>query len=172
VGDAVTVGEAAFHRAVLLLATLLVVSALADDLAPGSNGDTSRLQKYIGSYDTDALLEEPAIRTVLEQLLGAELGHFRSNLDVRGSVDLISGSLSLIGNAVHGGGLEEAVLCVAMYDGSISAAIFSEGFITIYSQRKDYDAQSLCIKDWITQVNSGHRDRFVAPANVRFAPTR
>jgi hypothetical protein len=77
-------------------------------VADAANGDTL-WQKYTGSYDTDALLNEPVVRTSLERLLGSEMQHFSSNLYVRGSVDLISGSLSLSGNAAHGGGTEEAV---------------------------------------------------------------
>lgn len=127
------------------------------------------VRRFAGSDDTDALLDDPEIAPRLERLLGDELAHFRANLDVRGSVDLHSASLSLPGNAVHGGGLEEAVLCIAVCSRELSAAIFSEGVITVYSRTPAYNAQSLCIKDWITQVNSGHGDRFVAPANVRFA---
>lgn len=159
------------HLSILLLCLLLPAHGAADTTTE-STGEALR-QKYVGSYDTDALLNEPVIMLRLEQLLGVELEHFRSNLDVRGSVDLISDTLSLSGNAVHGGGLEEAVLCVSGYEASqISAAIFSEGRITIYSHSPDYDAQVRCIKDWITQVNSGHRDRFLAPSNVRIVASQ
>ena len=154
----------------LLLCALLINPVLAD--TPVAADGYSLQQKYAGSADTDAFLNEPAIRASLEQLLGGQLQHFRENLDVRGEVDLRSGSLSLPGNAAHGESLEEAVLCVSTYDGSVSAAIFSKGVITVYSKLPDYDSLSLCIKDWITQVNSGHRDRFEAPANVRIANFR
>lgn len=137
--------------------------------AESDSESVAELQKYIGSYDTDALLNEPAIQEKFNELLGADKDHLIRNLDVRGAVDLLSGSLSLVGNAVHGGGIEEAVLCVSIYDNTVNAAIFSEGRITIYSESPDYDSQSLCIKDWITQVNSLHQDRFKAPSNVQFA---
>jgi hypothetical protein len=94
------------------------------------------------------------------RLLGSEMNHFSRNLYVRGSVDLISGSLSLAGNAAYGGGAEEAVLCVSTYDNTVSAAIFTIGTITVYSEYPDYNSQSLCIKDWITHVSSGHRDHW------------
>lgn len=123
--------------------------------------------RYVGGHDTDALLNERHVRTSLQQLLGQELAHFLDNLDVRSPVDLVGSVLSVTGNAPRRGGEEEAVLCVSPYDNTVSAALFSAGTITIFSHAATYDAQSLCIKDWITQVNSGHRDRFVQPANVR-----
>lgn len=140
-----------------------VLSADGPTMATGK--DLQR--QYVGSYDTDALLREPLVSDELQRLLGAELPHFLANLNVRGSVDLVSGALSLSGNAVHYGGEEEAVLCVAAYDGAVSAAILSGGAISIYSSAPDYQSQNLCIKDWITQVNSGHRDRFAPPSNVK-----
>jgi hypothetical protein len=60
------------------------------------------------------------------------------------------------------------VICVAEYDGSVQAAILSKGHITVFAKDNAYDNLMLCIKDWITQVNSGHRDRFAQPKNVQF----
>jgi hypothetical protein len=128
------------------------------------------LLRFAGSDDTDALLREPSVRAELQALLGGELEHFLHNLNVRGSVDVVAGDLALDGNAPHGGTEEEAVLCIAIYDRSVRAAILSKGIITVYSRRPSYDAQTRCIKDWITQANSKHVDRMTQPANVRMAP--
>ena len=130
------------------------------------------LQKYAGSDDTDALLNEPPVRHALRRLLGDELPHLELNLNVRGSVDLISGTLSLSGNAPHQGTEEEAVVCISGYNLEVSAAIFSKGNVTVYSRVPQYDYLPLCIKDWITLVNSSHQDRMTAPGNVRMAPSR
>ncbi len=100
------------------------------------------------------------------------MAHFLRNLDVRSAVDFIAGNLSVAGNAIHGGGVEEAVLCVAIQDMVVSTAIFSHGKITVYSPRPDYSNQGLCIKDWITLVNSGHVDRLVQPAIVRITGSK
>lgn len=123
--------------------------------------------RYAGNYDTDALLREPFVSAALGTLLGTQKQHFLDNLDVRGSVDITSGALSLAGNAVHHGGEEEAVLCVEPVNCIVSAGLLSDGVITIYAANSDYGVQNLCIKDWITQVNSAHRDRLLQPANVR-----
>ena len=151
---------------------ILFVTCLPATGASG-NGDRSLpsarelVEKYAGSYDTDALLREDFVRKKLVAMLGDELQHFFENLNVRGSVDLIANTLSLAGNAAHRGGEEEAVLCVAAYNLEVSAAVLSEGLISVFSTTRDYASLNLCIKDWITQVNSGHADRFVAQRNVR-----
>jgi len=42
-------------------------------------------QKYVGSYDIEALLSEPVVRISLKRLLGREMKYFSRNLYVRGS---------------------------------------------------------------------------------------
>ena len=50
----------------------------------------------------------------------------------------------------------------------LQAAMLSKKRITVFAKDKRYDSLMICIKDWITQVNSGHRDRFAQPKNVQF----
>lgn len=50
---------------------------------------------------------------------------------------------------------------------TVQAAPLSKGRITVFAKDKSYDNLMICIKDWITQVNSGHRDRFAQPKNVQ-----
>jgi hypothetical protein len=129
------------------------------------------LKKYIGNPDTDALLREPAVQSQLKALVGKHTPHLMRNLDVRGDVELIGGALALVGNAVHGGGLEEGIVCIADHGPTplVEAAIFSKGKIAVYAKAAQYDYLMICIKDWITQVNSGHRDRMAQPKNVMLA---
>jgi len=54
------------------------------------------------------------------------------------------------------------------YDGTTQAAILSKGRVTVFAKDRIYDKLMLCIKDWITQVSSRHRDRFAQPKNVVF----
>lgn len=154
----------------VLLAFVLERPAAAQGPAPRPG--QVLLQKYAGSDDTDALLREPPVRESLQRLLGEDLPHFLENLDVRGSTDLISGALSLSGNAPHQGTLEEAVVCISTYNMDVSAAIYSSGIVTVYSGTEQYENLPLCIKDWITLVNSEHRDRMTRPPNVRMAGQR
>ena len=126
------------------------------------------LRKYAGSPDYPALLNEPAVKAKLQAVVGKAMPTLRRNINVTAEVEWISGSLAVRGNAPHGGGEEEGVICVAEYDGSVQAAILSKGRITVYAKDNKYDNLTICIKDWITQANSGHRDRFAQPKNVVF----
>ena len=155
-------------RAALALLASLVLAAAA--LAQGSAAPTRPLlKKYIGNPDTDALLKEPAVRAQLEAMLGKQLPVLVRNLNVKGEVELIGGALALSGNAAHKGGEEEAIVCIA--DAGpvpyVEAAIFSKGKVTIFTKSPQYEGLSICVKDWVTQVNSGHRDRFTQPKNVQ-----
>jgi hypothetical protein len=127
------------------------------------------IAKWAGSYDTEGFLKEPAVRPELQTLLGAEMDHLLQNLIVKGGVDLSSETLSVIGNAPHRGTEEEAIVCVTVLPQHtiVEAAILSNGKITVYSREKQYEYGSICIKDWITQANSSHKDRFVQPMNVQ-----
>ena len=154
--------------AALALVASLVLAAAA--LAQGSAAPTRPLlKKYIGNPDTDALLKEPAVRAQLEAMLGKQLPVLIRNLNVKGDVELIGGALALSGNAPHKGGEEEAIVCIA--DAGpvpyVEAAIFSKGKVTIFTKSPQYEGLSICVKDWVTQVNSGHRDRFMQPKNVQ-----
>jgi len=132
-----------------------------DSLCPGVS-----LKTYIGAYAAVELLQDVRVAGPLADLLGSELAHFKRNLEVAGPIDLISGQLSLSGNASHQGGLEEAVLCISLRDSTVSAALFSKSVIGIYANLDHYDQVSRCIKDWITSVNVSHSARLSMPENV------
>ena len=163
-----------FHRPRRLLALAAIAAGAAltvsGALAQGSAAPTRPLmKKYICNPATDALLKEPAVRAQLEAMLGKQLPVLIRNLNVTGDVELIGGALALSGNAPHKGGEEEAIVCIA--DAGpvpyIEAAIFSKGKVTIFTKGPQYESLSICVKDWVTQVNSGHRDRFTQPKNVQ-----
>ena len=143
------------------LATLLAGVAQAQDNAPP-------LRKYVGSPDYTALLKEPNVKANLAAVVGKQLPALMRSLGVSGDVDRVGGALMVAGNAPHKGGEEEAVICVAEYDGKVEAALFSKSRITVFAKDKNYEFLMLCTKDWITQVSSGHRDRFKQPGNVQF----
>jgi hypothetical protein len=153
---------------IALLAVLLLYGQ-AWAQAPDAEAGKQLLREFAGNEDTDALLNHPAVRPQLERLLGEELPHLMRNLDVRGAVDVLSGELVVDGNAPHQGTEEEAVVCVNIYGLEVNAAILSEGAITVYSRQKGYENLPRCIKDWITQANSEHRDRFYQPQNVHMS---
>jgi hypothetical protein len=124
------------------------------------------MTKYAGNNDHAALLREAPVRAQLRKLTGAQLKHLERNLSVTGSIDVVGGALSVNGNAPHGGGEEEAVVCVAPHGPLVQAAIATQGKVTVFASDGSYDGLFRCIKDWITQLNSQHRDRMRQPTNV------
>lgn len=146
--------------------------ARAADPQPAVTAARALMARYANSDDTDALLREPAVRAQLQKLLGPQLATLEWNLSVRGSVDVISGALSVSGNAPHAGTEEEAVVCVAPIGPVVQAAIYSKGRTTVFASERSYEFLFRCIKDWITQVKSQHVDRFERPANVRLVNPR
>jgi len=120
-----------------------------------------------GRDDSEGLLKEPAVSAELKRVVGNQLPKLMQNTNVRGAIAYDGGSLVVSGNAPHKGGEEEGVICVNPYaPGLVEAAIFSRGKITVFATAEKYEYLSLCVKDWITQVNSGHRDRTTQPKNV------
>ena len=146
-------------------ARLALATAAALVIACGASAQGSGrplLKKYIGNPDTDALLKEPAVRGPLEAMLGKQLPRLIQNLNVRSDVELIGGALALSGNAPHKGGEEEAIVCIAVASDEAPPEVS-----TIFTKSPQYDGVMICVKDWVTQVNSGHRDRFTQPKNVQ-----
>jgi hypothetical protein len=120
-------------------AILIVLSAAtpAQDM-DWKKGKLGHLITLIGTYNNDALLEDPQVKQALTQVVGKDVGLLKDNLAVRGPIDFIDGNLVLIGLAPHGGGTEEATLWVSVYDGSVRAAIMHEGKVTIYAKDGRY----------------------------------
>ncbi|HTP74000.1 MAG TPA: hypothetical protein VML58_17450 [Burkholderiaceae bacterium] len=151
------------------LARPAALAALLLAAGAGPAQTTPPLRKYVGSPDYPALLKEPKVKAQLDALVGKAMPTLMHNLDVTAEMGLVGGAIQISGNATHGGGEEEGVVCVAEYDGKTEAAILSKGRITVFAKDKNYENLMVCIKDWITQANSGHRDRFTQPKNVAFA---
>jgi len=125
--------------------------------------------RYVGQPNGDILLKEPVVRAQLDAQVGRQLPRLLRNLNVASDVELIGGALAVSGNAAHQGGEEEAIVCITEVGTAplVEAAIFSKGRISIYAKAAQYEYLMRCVKDWVTQVNSGHRDRMVQPKNVQ-----
>jgi hypothetical protein len=125
----------------LTIAAILVVlsaptSAQDVDWKKGKLGDLARL---IGTYNNDALLNDPQVKQAMTLVLGKDVGLLKQNLATRGPIDFIDGNLVLTGQAPHMGGAEEAALWVKVYDGSVRAVIMHQGKVTIYAKDMRYD---------------------------------
>ena len=154
--------------AALLRYVLVIALVVSLDWSAQAQGNRPPLWKHVGSPDHPALLKEPAVQSQLQAIVGRQLPALMRSINVTGSIDLIGGALVVAGNAPHKGGEEEGVICVDPHGGAVQAALLSKGRITVFAKQAQYDYLMLCIKDWITQANSGHRDRMTQPKNVQF----
>ncbi len=128
------------------------------------------IAKYTASAaweDSEGLLKEPAVHAELQRLVGNQLSKLMQNINVRGSVAFDGGGFIISGNAPHKGTEEEGVVCVNPFGPVVEAGIFSRGKVTVFAAAEKYEYLTVCVKDWITQVNSGHRDRMTQPKNVQ-----
>jgi len=152
--------------AVAAVALLAATGALAQT---GSAPTRALMKKYVGTPNSHEMLKEPTVRPQLEAMLGKQLPTLMRNLDVRGDVDLIGGALAINDNANHKGGEQEAIVCISDFGPVplVEAAIYSKGRVTIFTKAPQYEYLMLCVKGWVTQVNSGHRDRMTQPKNVQ-----
>ena len=159
-----------------LVYNFCLMSLLSVAMFAQTQNDFSRFKVFAGDYKSYEVLEDKTLKPILKKILGKEYQHFISNLDVIGSVDLISGGIVLEGNASHNGGEEMAKLDVNIYSGVVTAAILSKGKIDVYTDRKDYKKQDpdnymslpISIKDWIALIVTDLKYRFDKPANLTF----
>jgi hypothetical protein len=156
--------------------TLLLLIFFSVIISAQVQNDFSHFKVFAGDYKSYEVLEDKILKPILKKILGKEYQHFINNLDVIGSVDLISGGIALEGNASHKGGEEMAKLDVNLYNGVVTAAIFSKGKIDIYTDRKGYKKQDpdnymslpISIKDWIALIVTELKYRFDKPGNLTF----
>ena len=74
------------------------------------------------------------------------------------------------------GGEEMAKLDVNLYNGIVTAVIFSKGKLDVYTDRKDYKKQDpdnymnlpISVKDWIAVLSTELKYRFDKPKNISF----
>lgn len=149
----------------VVCAAVLAAAAAAQDPDAAAK---AMIKRYAATWDTQALLDEPAVEGELRELAGAAFDKLLHNLGVNAGVEYYGGGLSVRGNAPHHGTEEEAVVCVQPYGTvRVHAAVLSAGRIAVYTREKQYRFLPTCVKDWITLVNTGHVGRFSQPANVR-----
>ena len=156
--------------------TLVLLFLFSAIISAQVQNDFSRFKAFVGDYKSNEILEDKTLKPILKKILGKEFQHFIKNLDVIGSVDLISGGVVLEGNAAHNGGEEMAKLDINLYSGIVTAAIFSKGKIDVYTDRKDYKKQDpnnymslpISIKDWKAVLSTQLKYRFDKPSNLSF----
>jgi hypothetical protein len=153
----------AMHLAALCAGVLAASTAVAQ----GKPYDAKALvAKYAGNPDYPALFKEPAVQAQMQKIVGPQMKQLMDHLSVAGDIELVGGALTVSGNAPHAGGIDEAIVCISPFGPVVEAAIASKGKVTVYSKDGNYEYLMRCVKDWITQYNSEHRDRMQQPKNV------
>lgn len=152
----------------LLALWLAAAPAGADPPLPEGNS-AGLLQRYAAGWDLDALLAEPPVAREWQALPEEVRTQVLRNLSVTGPIDVYAGALSVMGNAPHRGGEDEALLCVEVGGSALRlhAAIFASGRVTVYTRGTSYGALPICVRDWVALVSTGHRYRLQQPANLQ-----
>ncbi len=110
------------------------VGANVHELGDWKTGKLGHLSRYIGTTKYEAVFNDPFVRRAMEKLLGDNVSHLLQNMEVRSPIESEGSELALWGNKAHEAHLENAILIVDIYDGTIHAGIFSNGQTTIFSK--------------------------------------
>lgn len=128
-----------------------------------------KLSAYIGTYDYDAVLDDPNVSTELKSTTGTSYDELLQNLDVHAPVGYIDGALVLSGNQAHMGGEKEALLMV-FTNGKIEVAIRNHDKIYLFSPTQKYIYLSPYMKSWVHEHSSDWRTYQTQPGNIIWNP--
>lgn len=120
-------------------------------------GRLAHLNKYIGSYNYDAILEDSYIKIQLRGMLGDDSIHLKRNFEMHAPIGLYKSYLVLMGNAPKQSENENAILCIDLISSKVTAAISSGNKIKLYSREEKYELLPVPILEWIYIINSGQR---------------
>src|SRR5947207_5544872 len=110
---------------------------ITSNQAGGSNSGTSDLSRYVGQYPSALFKSEPALKTRLRELLGANYTSFTSRLQVEMPIERDGDTLIARGCMAHQCTTEEAILAIDLTDGKPYVAIKRQaGGFKIYAEDK------------------------------------
>lgn len=117
-------------------------------------GAWGHLAPYIGTYEYDAVLSDPAVDEKLTATLGAQKEHLIKNLSVHAPIGFEDDCLIMSGNAEKAGQSQKAYLNICLFAGKINAVIFDKGTISVYTARKHYEYLPQSLREWIYQAKN------------------
>lgn len=146
------------RRAILALLAVSPVPASGQGLPrPTTQGPLGHLSARIGSYDYNAVLNDPAVSRALNAMLGAQgMRLLRNNLQVATPIAFDGSWIILRGLAPHQGGVEEAILGVQPSSGRVETAILSNGRVLHVAQQARINS-SEAISGWVAERRNGGR---------------
>lgn len=116
-------------------------------------GNPANATDYVGSTDYSSLLTQDQIKDRLSALLGKDLGHLNSNLNVHAPISSNGREYILSGNAAHHGCVEEAILTINIQTNDVDSVIYTSSNFYVYSQTKKFAHLPEPIKDWMWSLN-------------------
>jgi len=135
-----------------------------------SPADRQRLMSYVNTYNAGKLLADPVVKPQLARLVGSQLRHLETNLNVRGPIGVSGGMLTISGNAPHQGLFENGFLSVSLYNGEVYAGILSRGRIDVYGRQPGYSQLPDAVRQWAVWIWALLRLNGHAPPNVLIHP--
>jgi hypothetical protein len=156
------------------IVTVLSAASTAEAL-DWKKGKLAHLIRLIGTYDENALLNDPQVKRHLTHLVSDDIGLLKENLAEHGPINFIDGNLVLGGYAAKEeedenflNDKEAATLLVRVYDGSVRAAILHDGKVTIYSKDSRYRDIPESLRGFARYHISGTTQDFELPPGVRW----
>lgn len=143
---------------VLAVAVLAVAPSIRAEDIDWKKGALQHLARYIGTYDYEAVLDDPAVRAALMKRAGAHTDRIVANLQTRGPIDFIDGYLVLTGLAPHRGGEEEATVWIRIYDGEVRAALLHAGTMTLFAPEQHFHYLPKLLRAFLVPRNAGVYD--------------
>jgi hypothetical protein len=125
------------------------------------------VKRYAATYDYDALLAEPVLKTKLKALLGSEYERFSENMaELRYPIDVISGDLSVVGSKDRGE-WDEAILCVRFHPLKVQVGFSAGSQMTVYAHESEYRFLSECLHNWVFMRTSDKRAISMPPVSAK-----
>jgi hypothetical protein len=116
-------------------------------------------ERYVGKHPLEVLHQDISLRLKFRAILEEDFELFLRNLEMAEAMELSYGLLLGVGTARYSRGQDSAILCVDVYDGSVYAAVFSNGTLVRF-----YGAYSLTdlpepVSEW-AMIQASRADPF------------
>ena len=111
------------------------------------------LFRYVGTYNYEAVLDDPILRPELELLFGPHLPHFLRNiLEDRFAINYEEPGIVMRGYGTEPS-REQAILFVGVRGDRVYGAIFSNDVTTVFSNGKDFAELPPAVLTWVHKAN-------------------
>lgn len=116
-------------------------------------GPLGHLSAYIGTYNRDAVMQDPIVQQQLQVLLGESRDRLHANLTVHGPVGFSGTCLTISGNAPRQGGDAMALLVVCPHSSAVEVALASKGQMQVYAATETYSHLDVSLRRWVSHYH-------------------